>query len=292
MQLKAYGKNIEKIFTIQPGGDPKKINIRIEGANNLQVNNNGELVLETDLGEIKFSPPLAYQEKNGEKKPIQVAYLVHKDHYQFKLGTYDPSLPLVIDPMLASTFLGGSGDDVGYAIAASPRGGIYVTGYTASSDFPVTSGAYDSAYNSLTDVFVAKFDNNLSQLQYATFLGGSGDDIGRAICLDHNGDVFVVGRTNSSNFPTVTGSYDTSYNGGLDVFVAKLNDTLSILKGSTFLGGPSDEEPFGCVVNHYGFYGGAGGSALGDLFVVGKTAEQYFSHTTGRVISGEPKMPL
>jgi hypothetical protein len=127
-----------------------------------------------------------------------------------------------------STYLGGSGDfDYGWDIAVDPVGNAYVTGYTNSSNFPTTPGAFDTTFNGggfdLSDVFVSKLNATGSALAYSTYLGGSGDDGGFNIALDNAGNAYITGWTDSSDFPTTAGAFDTSLNGGDDVFVTKLS---------------------------------------------------------------------
>ncbi|MCK4614481.1 MAG: DUF2341 domain-containing protein, partial [Thermoplasmata archaeon] len=126
------------------------------------------------------------------------------------------------DELYYSTFLGGSGDDGGKAITVDSNGNAYVTGYTSSSNFPTTSGAYDTTYNCGYDAFVSKLNSAGNSLLYSTFIGGSGYDEGRGIAVDTNGNVYVTGHTFSSNFPTVN-AYDSSLSGDRDAFVVKLN---------------------------------------------------------------------
>ena len=121
-----------------------------------------------------------------------------------------------------ATFLGGSGADWCRGIAVDSSGAAYVTGWTDSSDFPTTAGAFDSSYNSGKDAFVVKVNAAGSALVYATFLGGSDWDEGKGIVVDSSGAMYVTGYTWSSNFPTTPGAFDTSYNGEWDAFVVKL----------------------------------------------------------------------
>ncbi len=239
LELKAYGSNVEKLFYISPKADPRSIRVKVEGAQDIRVNNGGELVLDTPFGEVKFTKPVAYQDVGGKRKEVEVSYKVEKKGdmlaYGFELGKYDRTRELVIDPLLASTFLGGSDGDLGNSIAFDSSGNVYVTGVIYSSDFPTTPGAYDRTYNggwsdvfvSNYDVFVSKLNNSLSSLLASTFLGGSDDDAGYSIALDSSGNVYVAGGTKSSNFPTTQGVFDTTHNGWHDVFVSKLTGDLS-----------------------------------------------------------------
>jgi hypothetical protein len=117
LNLRAYGNNVEKIFTVNPGSRPETISLAVEGAFSLATNNKGELEVETGLGIVRFRAPIAYQEKEGEKTYVKVAYRIDKNAYGFIVGDYNRQIPLIIDPMLASTFIGGADDDYGYSIA-------------------------------------------------------------------------------------------------------------------------------------------------------------------------------
>ncbi len=141
--------------------------------------------------------------------------------------------------LLWSTFLGGTAMnfDYGYAVALDPFGNPMVTGYTWSSDFPVTPGAYDSGFNGGVDVFVSKLSQDGSQLLWGTYLGGLDYDIGYAINTDSEGNPVVAGRTLSPDFPTTPGAYDTSPNGEEDAFVSVLTGSGDILAWSTLIGG-------------------------------------------------------
>ena len=178
--------------------------------------------------------------------------------------------------LLASTFLGGSGGEDGYSLALDTSGNVYVTGGTESTDFPTTSGAYDTSYNGSgyysSDVFVSKLDGGLTSLLASTFLGGNDGEWGYSLALDTSGNVYVTGFIYSSytDFPTTSGAYDTSHNGSYDVFVSKLNSGLTSLLASTFLGG----------------YDGEWGSSLtldtsGNVYVTGSTYSANFPTTSG-----------
>jgi len=170
-----------------------------------------------------------------------------------------------------ATFLGGSDRDVGVAIAVDGAGSIYVTGYTASTDFPTMPGAFDTDHNGNWDAFVVKLDPAGSGLAYATFLGGSGAQ-GHAIAVDRAGSAYVMGVTGSPDFPTTPGAFDTSYNGNGDTFVVKLDSTGSRLVYATFLGGSAEEydSPLTIAVD-----------GTGSAYVTGCTDSDDFPTTPG-----------
>lgn len=140
-----------------------------------------------------------------------------------------------------STFVGGEDDsDFGYACGVDDSGHVYISGYTYSVDFPFTHGAFDTICIS-SDAFVVKLNASGTDIVYATFLGGSSGDIGRAIAVDDSGSAYIAGRTSSVDFPTTPGAFDT-ITGGFDAFVTKFDMTGSVLEYSTFLGGNENDE--------------------------------------------------
>ena len=233
LKVKAYGKNVEKLFYIKAGADPGSIKIKIEGARSLKVNEAGELEVETGLGVIKFTKPVAYQEINGKRVKVAASYTILSDSkhvYGFEVGSYNKKQTLIIDPLLASTFIGGSYNDMLRSTALDQDGNVYITGWTWFYDYPTTSGAYDESFNGDyfdCDAFISKLDSNLSNLLASTFIGGSGVDGGKSIALDRDGNVYITGYTYSSDYPTTSGAYDKSFNGYCDVFVSKLDSDLS-----------------------------------------------------------------
>ena len=225
LSLKAYGDNIEKLFTVFPGTNPDVIKMNFDGVESLSVDKSGEMLLHTSAGDITMTAPVAYQHIDGIKKFVPVKYSISNTIYGFVLGDYEKTLPVVIDPLLASTFLGGSDEDTSNAIAIDSSGNVYVTGYTAddTTDLPVTSGAYDESHNGGTnDVFVSKFSNDLTSLSASTFLGGSGFDIGLDIAIDSSDNVYVTGYA-ADDLPVTSGAYNETHNGSSDVFVSKFS---------------------------------------------------------------------
>src|SRR6266446_2002411 len=239
-----YSGNQQKLeydFVIAPGADPNIIALAFDGPYKLQINRQGDLVLRTKGGRIVQHKPFVYQEESGVKNEIAGHYVFKgKGQVGFKLGAYDTSKPLVIDPVLAySTYLGGSAREEGKGIAVDSGGSAYVTGSTASADFPITPNTHYRGFR--TDVFVAKLNPAGTALVYATYLGGGqftfAPDQGNAIAVDGDGNTYVTGLTWSSDFPVSAGAFQSSLADGEDAFVAKLNSDGTSLVYSTFLGG-------------------------------------------------------
>jgi len=150
-----------------------------------------------------------------------------------------------------STFLGGTGVNNGTAIAADAAGNAYVTGFTDASDFPVTSNAYQSVNNGFYEAFVATLNPYGSSILSATYLGGSGSDVGYGIALGGSGNIFIAGSTNSINFPTL-GATQPAYNGGGDAFVAEFNNQLTSLVYATYFGGSGNDLAAGIAADSAG----------------------------------------
>ena len=184
-----------------------------------------------------------------------------------------------------STFLGGTtGDDAGRDIAVDAAGNAYVTGFTNSTDFPTTPGAFQTAPGggvcsgvACNDAFVVKLDPTGATLLYATYLGGNGSDVGLGIAVDGGGNAHVTGGTFSTNFPTTANAVQptATAGGSREAFVTKLNVLGSALEYSTFLGGSGDD-----VGNAIAL------SGRGVAYVTGTTASPTFPVTLGSVQTG------
>lgn len=176
--------------------------------------------------------------------------------------------------LVFSGFLGGAGIDSALGIARDATGAIYATGYTESSDFPVLAGSYKTTYNSLNgapgDGWVAKLNSTGTQFGYSTFLGGLGQDAATAIAVDSTGAAYVSGRTFSLNFPKVVSGFDSTYNGKLDGFVAKLNPAGTALAMASYIGGVNDDNVIAIAL----------GSA-NDVFIAGATTSSFIASGSG-----------
>ena len=188
--------------------------------------------------------------------------------WRFKVGNYDKSQPLVIDPLLVySTFLGGSGQDTGNSIAVDSSGNVYIAGQTVSLNFPTTRH-YKQTNGGNIDAFVAKLNANGSALIYSTFLGGNLNDIARSIAVDNAGNAYLTGETNSGNFPVLNALHPTLTGSPSDAFVAELNSTGSALVYSTYLGGHGDDGGNSIAIDN-----------SGNAYVAGTTSSTDFPTT-------------
>ncbi len=230
--------------------------LRVEGADALALDSD-RLRLTTAVGGFSL-PLLTIEDLSVEGANVELAHdQTFEVTFPFSSARLLPSSSAALlqdnpDDLLYSTFLGGSGWDTNLAIAVDVSGSAYVTGWTESSDFPTTPGAFDTSHNSHADAFVAKLNADGSELVYSTFLSGASGDYGEAIAVDGVGSAYVTGWTGSSDFPTTAGAFDTTPNGNSDTFVVKFNADGSGLAYSTFLGGYAVGPGYGIAVDASG----------------------------------------
>src|SRR6266436_5288166 len=250
---------LEYDLLIDPGVDPKVIELDWQGADKVKIDAQGNLRVLIAGGEALLGKPRIYQMvpgSSGQRKSIAGGYALKAGgHVGFQVGDYDRNQPLIVDPVLNySTYLGGSGYDSGTAIAVDASGNAYVTGFTRSSNFPVTAGSFQTSCGTtgtcngyFWDAFVTKLTAN-GQIVYSSYLGGSG----KAIAVDASGSAYVAGQTFSSNFPTTAGAFKTIYRGAGDAFVAKMSPGGTSLQYSTYLGGSGTDNAEGIAVDSSG----------------------------------------
>jgi hypothetical protein len=318
VNLKVYGieKQIEYDWIVKPGGDPGDISFQYQNVKGTRIDEEGNLLIETEFGELMHKKPVSYQLADGKREILDSRFKkIAENTYGFEVGSYDRSRELIIDPVVLaySSYMGGDGYAIGLgiavdgdgfvyvagytnalhftfgggyqeeppgvcdgyiikldpqksgmnsvlyltylggeyidhitAIAVDDHGNAYVTGDTASWDFPVKNPYQDSQFD--YGAFVTRLDTNesgINSLKYSTFLGGNGrKDIGYGIAVDDDGNAYVGGRTDSTDFPTKNPYQEYIGGGGQDVFVARLDTNvetpeqgLNSLKYSTYLGG-------------------------------------------------------
>lgn len=253
---------------VAPGADPGKIGLRFSGNSSLSVEN-GRLVLGTSKGPVEHKGLYAYQVVDGTPKRVDCEFAATRGVVRFDVGDYDTTRPLVIDPLVWSTFIGGGSTEIPGAIKLDGSGNPMLVGQTSSTNFPTTVGAYDRTRTS-SDGFVIRLSADGSTLLFGTFLGGSLGEVARCFVWDTAGNILVGGQTQSNDFPTTAGAWDSVYGNGHDGFVAKLSADGSSLLFGTYLGGTAWEDITGIVCD-----------SNGRAIVVGHTTSGTFPTTAG-----------
>jgi hypothetical protein len=241
MRLYDDGGTLRYDFIVRPGGKVADIRLAMRGIDGLRLDQ-GELVADTEFGEIRQSRPVVYQEGESGREIVEGSFAIEEQRrYAFRVGAYDPARPLVIDPQVLtlgySTFLGGGSFDEANDIVW--EGGYYfVTGDTMSALFPVSAGAYDTTLDNV-DAFVAKIDpaaSGTASLVWCTFVGGNSLDEARGIDV-YGDEAYIAGITFSSDFPMANPG-TLIYNDASDIFVTRLNNSGTALITSVCLGHP------------------------------------------------------
>ncbi len=267
-------------FVITPGSGssaaptpaaPPDIRFSYEGVDGLSIDDSGSIHITTSSGELLEEAPFSYQDKESGRVEVPSSYNIDGNSVTFDIGEYDSSLPLIIDPLIYSTYLGGSGSETSFAMALDDDGNAYITGQVYSEDFPTSDGAHDNSHNGDKDIFVSKLNSDGTQLIYSTFIGGEGPDEGLGIAVDDDGYAYITGRSESVDFPTTTGAYDETHNGDSDVIVLKLDPDGSDLVYSSYVGG--DMYDVG--------YAGVAIDDDGNAYVAGHTNSPNFPTTPG-----------
>lgn len=290
VQLRATGNNVEKIFTVAPQQDPAQINIKLAGADKLEIGAQGELIAHTGNGPVTFTAPIAFQESaGGERTPVAVAYTLNIDdqRYGFTLGSYDASRELIIDPLLQSTYHGGNSLENGTGIAVHPQTGeVYLGGYTDSNNLQgvttatggIATGAQPASAGS-RDAFVVRFNSALTVRLQTTYFGGSGYDQSLALAIHpFSGEVYIAGQTNSASLPSLTPGTggvatgaQTTTTGTASSFIARFNATLTSALQATFLGGNNSTDLNALAIH----------PITGDVYVAGNTSSSDFPFAPG-----------
>jgi hypothetical protein len=228
-------RDLEFDFVLAPGANPAPIGFQFSGNQGMKTDRDGNLVIASTAGDVLLHKPMAYQEENGARQPVDARFVLANNSVSFQLGNYDRSRELVIDPSVTyATYLGGLAEDEGLGIAFDSSGNAYVTGETASTNFPIIGS---TVLRGPFDAFVTKISPDGSSLVYSTYVGGSGTESGNGIAVDASGNAFVAGGTTSADFPASPGAFQTTLRGGENAFVFELNPSGSALTYSTYLGG-------------------------------------------------------
>lgn len=313
---------LEYDFVVAPGANPEAIHFALSGTQRaagaqpvagnqnraaaeskpeslrFKIASGGDLVVQLANGDVRFHKPVVYQEgpaaakalwllrpaagqsasrRSGEgqkRQHVDGQYVLQAgNQVRFKLGPYDHSRPLVIDPVLVyATYVGGSGGDIGYAIGVDTSFDAYIAGVTNSTNFPTSGSPEQSSSQGNGDAFVTKINSTGTALLYSTYLGGTGSDTATAMAV-FAGSVFLTGNTTSVDFPTVVpvstaNPFQKIYGGGTDAFVTQLNATGSSLVYSSYLGGSGADFGQGIAVDSSGNAYVTGSTQSGDFPVL------------------------
>jgi hypothetical protein len=287
IDLVSYGnqRTLEYDFVVAPGADPNQVQLAFEGADSIEVNGDGDLLLHTAIGDVIQKRPRVYQNSAGGQVNVAARYSITRGRrVSFELASYDRRKPLVIDPVVSyATLLSGSAVEQANGVAIDNAGAAYITGTTDSTantaplnQFPHTSS---NQPNYSDDAFVTKISADGSTLIYTTFIGGAQNDRAFAIAVDQTGAAYITGDTNTNNnghtlgnpanFPILAPLQSTFGGGQWDAFVAKLSPSGTLVY-STYLGGSGDESGLGIAVD-----------SAGSAYVTGETSSTNFNVTPG-----------
>lgn len=256
---------IKYSFEVEPNVDPSIIQIVYKGMSELVLHKN-ELLIQTRFGPIVENGLNVFtKNKEGEKTKVACNFQLNSDTlgFEFPHG-YDSSQTLIIDPNLVfSTFTGSTADNWGFTATPAIDGALIAGGIVFGVGYPITTGAYDNTYNNgvsggtinnfKVDIGISKFSADGTQLLYSTLLGGTGNETPNSIIVDHLNNLYILGETSSTDFPTSSTAYQTTNHGGTlatvddvnfngtDIIVSKLNSTGTQLLASTYIGGSRND---------------------------------------------------
>jgi gliding motility-associated-like protein len=239
-----YG-NLKYEFIVHPGADPSKIVMKFDGVDNLAIRSS-ELIIKTSVGEVRELYPYTYQYEGSQKVKLDCRYQLNGNSVKFAIKKFSQQSTLVIDPILIfASFTGSTADNWGYTATYGNDGTFFAGGIVFDTGFPVSTGAFQTKYNSSSSVDdrfwnmgIMKFSANGTQRLYATYIGGDSQDQPHSLFCDPLGNLVIAGRTASSNYP-ITGAFGPL--GGWDIVVTKLNAAGTALIGSVRIGGKNND---------------------------------------------------
>jgi hypothetical protein len=240
VDVKWYEKNgeLEYDFIVAPNTDYTKISWEIKGADRISIGENGQLIIETPLGNIEEQAPIAFQ---GETI-VEATWKIDGNKISFQLGSYNENEVLIIDPVvrLWGTYYGGAGSDFGNSCTTDVNGNVYLAGQNNSSSGIATTGAHQAAYGGGGDAFLVKF-NSSGVRQWGTYYGGTSSDGASSCAADTSGNIYLGGHTQSSSGIASTGAHQTSRSSwSMDGFLVKFNSS-GVRQWGTYYGGSGNE---------------------------------------------------
>lgn len=260
LQLLGNGERLKYQFVIAPGADPQQIAMKYSGQESMHVIN-GNLHIQTSFHFFQEKKPYCYQQIGEKLVEVEAAFKLVGNTVSFELGAYDPAYPLIIDPeLIFATYSGSSADNFGHSATYDHKGNLYSAGTVEDASdiagagrYPATPGAFQTTFQGgsgnlipinggfACDIAISKYDSSGQNLIWATYLGGVSDEFPYSLIVDDKEQLVVFGTTFSTNFPKVSGCYDTANAGSLDMFLVKFNAGATALIGATFIGGENQD---------------------------------------------------
>jgi hypothetical protein len=247
-------------FQLEAGANPKLIQFQYQGAEKISIKQ-GILFIQTSLGTIEEKAPIAWQDIDGKRVSVSCRFKLSNNIIQFETGKYNASYPLTIDPQLVfGTFSGSSADNWGFTATYDNSGNTYSAGVVFGIGYPTTLGAYQQTFNGGAgarpcDIGIIKYDG-AGQRLYASYLGGTANEIPQSLIVSSSNELFLFGTTGSNDFPTTSTAWQrifaggpelnilrtgVRFPGGTDLFVSRLSENGNQLLASTLLGGSGND---------------------------------------------------
>ena len=280
-------------FIVEANAHLDQLCLNFTGQNNLKIQE-GNLVLATEVGDILQKAPYAYQIIDGKKQEVKCDYVLEKNSVKFKLGNnYNKNYELVIDPTLVfATYTGSLSDNFGMTATYDIQGNAYTAGMCFGPAYPLSPGAFQVNYMGGSgyggDISISKFNPTGSNLLYSTYLGGTDVDSPESIIVNSLGELVVLGRSSSFDFPITTGAYQIANAGMSDLIVSKINQTGTSLLASTYIGGSQNDGINGFLNSSllaYNYEDNLRGSVIVDdsnyVYIGGSTTSANFPVTSG-----------
>jgi len=268
LSIYSHDEKLKYDWIISANADPSVIQQEISGAEQVKLDSKGNLLLKTSLLTVTELAPVAFQMIKGKKIEVPCEFVLKGNtlSYNFPNG-YDTNYELIIDPVLIfGSSTGSFADNFGMTATYSSQGHLFTGGLAYNIGYPTTLGAYQTTANAngttygVTDVVITKFDPTGVSLVYSTYIGGGtgtgGTETVHSLICNANDELFIFGVTSSIDYPTTSGAYDETFNGGnfigflnngtyfdngTDLFVTKFDVAGSTLLGSTFIGGSGND---------------------------------------------------
>jgi hypothetical protein len=278
VDIRFYGNHLKLEYDVilAAGADLSGVRFQIDGIEDMNLNSNGDLVLQMPNGRtLTQKHPFIFQEINGEKIQVTGQFKLYSDEnmhiYGFDVEKYNQQYPLIIDPIIQySTFWGGNENDLGNNLCVDSQGNIYIVGTSSSGEFPESSDPIE-AYHANEDVFIAKFAPDGQSIIFATYLGGSGGDFGSDIAVDDSG-IYIVGNTSSTNFPLKNSVQSETSGEDSDIFLTKLSSDGTSVLFSTYYGGYEADSAHALAID-----------STGNMYVVGETMSTNYPYSVSFV---------